>query len=381
MIQIKDKKNCTGCAACYNICPKNCITMKADNEGFLYPSVNTENCIKCNKCIKVCPIIHPYEKRGTYKNVLAAINPNNEIRLKSSSGGVFYAISTIILQNGGLIYGATFDNNWNVIHTKAQNNEQLQTLIGSKYIQSNINSTYNEIKRNLNTGYKVLFCGTSCQVSGLNHFLNKNYDNLYTIELLCHGVSSYKIWINFLNDFIKKYDLDISNITKISFRNKVPNTIDYKFCILDNKGNKYCDFFYNIPYMKAFLSNLILRPSCYNCDSKRYSSKSDLLIGDLWNNYNKTPYNDSKGTSIVIVNTPKGKQIIQESNLKLEPIDNKFINKNNSGFRIHQHKNRNRIRFFEEESNSTSICLLMEQYSYFKFTDKVYNKLIKLLFK
>lgn len=204
MIQITNKEDCTGCSACYNICPKKCIKMDADNEGFIYPIVNLEECIHCNKCNKVCPIINPYKKRNKYQQVYASINPINKIRLKSSSGGVFYAISDLILQQGGIIYGATFDNKWNVIHTKAENKEQLLKLMGSKYIQSNINSTYNNIKEDLKSGYKVLFCGTSCQVSGLNHFLGKEYENLFTVELLCHGVSSYKIWINFLKDFIKK---------------------------------------------------------------------------------------------------------------------------------------------------------------------------------
>lgn len=383
MIQIINKEDCTGCSACYNVCPKNCIKMEADDEGFIYPIVNIENCINCNKCNKVCPIINPYEKRDKHQHAFAAINFNNKIRLKSSSGGIFYAISDFILQQNGIIYGAAFDKKWNVFHTHAQNKEQLLKLMGSKYIQSNINTTYDEIKRELKSGRKVLFCGTSCQVSGLNHFLAKEYENLLTLELLCHGVSSYKIWNNFLRDFLKKIHLNITDVTEISFRNKSPNTIDYQFSIKDNHGNVYQDFFYNIPYMRAFLSNLILRPSCYNCKSKKYKSKGDLLIGDLWNKYDKNPYNNSQGTSIIIVNSHKGDRILQKCNIISEKIGSEYINKNNSGFRIHQYKNKNRERFFNEVYNNSSysICHLMNLYSTFNFKDKVYKKLIKLLFK
>lgn len=381
MIKIKNKTDCTGCYACYNICPKDCIEMKFDIEGFAYPYINTQECIKCNKCEKVCPIINPYNKRELSKrSVYAAINTQPNIRIKSSSGGVFYALAEDALKQDGIVYGASFNtHNWEVNHTEAKNIDELQHLIGSKYIQSKINHTYRTIKNNLNNGKKVVFCGTPCQVAGLNHFLNKKYPNLLVIELLCHGVPSYFVWKKTLDEVLKNNNITYSEIRNIYFRKKIPQKTEYKFCIVDKTNREYETFFYEFPFMKAFLSNLILRPSCYNCKAKKFETNSDLIIGDLWNNYNCHPFNNSNGTSIIIANTEKGESAIKSSSLISKRINNSYINKMNSGFTIHQFYNRKRTKFFKEIYDTSSILCLMEKYSRLSKIDKIIRKITKIL--
>lgn len=381
MIEIKNKKNCTGCFACYNVCPQKCISMRKDNEGFFYPNVDKKACLKCNKCVKVCPIINPFEKKENHNIIYAAINNDNIIRGNSSSGGVFYAIAEKILKNNGIVYGAAFDKEWKVHHTSTSNIEGLKKLQGSKYSQSQVNNVFKEIKERLKQGYNILFCGTPCQVSGLNHFLNKKYDNLLTIELLCHGVPSPLVWEKSLKEFLLLNHIKFNDIKHISFRKKVPNIIEYKFSVKDIYDNEYETFYYEFPFMKAFLSNLTLRPSCYNCISKRYKTGSDLIIGDLWNEYNFYPYNDSKGTSVVVINTNKGDKLIHDSSLKLSLISRKYINKNNSGFKVHQYyNNKNRNLFFKNINTNTSIFSLMNKYSKLNIQDKIIKKIIKIFF-
>ena len=378
MINIKTKKNCTGCYACYNICPKGCINMEKDNEGFVYPHINTEICIKCNKCEKVCPILHPYPRRKfSPLNIYASINPNPEIRNISSSGGVFYAIAKTTLKNNGIIYGAAFDKKWNVYHTSVNNLNDIRQLLGSKYIQSNINNAYKEIKDSLKQGKMILFCGTPCQITALNHYLAKKYDNLFTAELLCHGVPSTTVWEIALKEILSQNHINQENISYISFRKKVPNMTEYKFSIQEGL-REYETFFYNFPFMKAFLSNLILRPSCYKCKAKQHETESDVIIGDLWNSYNHAPYNDSKGTSIIIVNTQKGEELITSSDLKITPLNKKYINKNNSGFQIHQFYNTNRKKFFKEINTTNSILELMDKYSRLGLKEKIMRKILKM---
>lgn len=376
MIEILNKKNCSGCYACYNICPKGCIVMEKDNEGFVYPQVKTDLCIGCNMCIKTCPIIQPFDKREKPINIYACINNSTEIRETSSSGGVFYAIAEKILKNGGLVYGAEFNGDWEVIHIGVKSLNELYKLQGSKYSQSQINNIYAEIKSKLVKGNTILFTGTPCQVSGLHHYLKKKYGNLYTIEVLCHGVPSPLVWKKSLIEYSKLNNIEYKNIKQVSFRKKIPNMTEYKFSVQDDDNNSYDTFFYDFPFMRAFLSKLILRPSCYNCKAKKFKTGSDLIIGDLWNNYDRFPYNNSKGTNIVVVNTNKGDKLLHSNNLKLDLIDKKYINKNNSGFQIHQYRNKNRKLFFREINNN-SLYYLMNKYSKFDIKDRLIRKLIK----
>lgn len=240
MINILDKKDCCGCASCVQVCPKQCISMNEDCEGFLYPKVDSAACIDCGLCEKVCPVINQNEPKEPLA-VYAAMNSNEKIRLKSSSGGIFTLIAEQILADGGVVFGARFNENWEVIHDYAETVEGLEPFRGSKYVQSLIGDNYKYAKQFLLEGRKVLFSGTPCQIAGLKKFLCKEYENLLTVEMVCHGVPSPKVWRDYLqyrraqhvvgkNAVSSSID-ELPVITGISFRDKISGWKKYGFKI------------------------------------------------------------------------------------------------------------------------------------------------------
>lgn len=383
MIKIKKKYQCCGCSACASICPQKCITMIEDNEGFLYPQVNKTSCIDCKLCEKTCPHQNPLSIQAPQK-IYAAINRNSEIRLKSSSGGVFYEIAKNTIKNGGYVYGVCYDNNWLLTYKGINTINELSQLMGSKYIQCNPHNIFIDVKKHLAQGTEVLFCGTPCIIAGLNKYLKKDYTNLLTIELLCHGVPSPLVWQLYLNELLMQQGITKENINSISFRKKIVGKKEYMFSIMNKEGDNYQTFFYENAYMKAFLSNLMLRPSCYSCKAKEGHSHADLTIGDLWDTYNCPPYNDSNGTSIILINSPKGEHKVNDSNLIISQINERYINSTNSGFYSKQYINPNRKFFFSQlnkiKNGEASIIDLMNELSKLKLYHKIIKKIHKIIF-
>lgn len=316
MIQISDKHNCCGCNACAQKCPKQCISMFEDEEGFLYPKVDLEKCIDCHLCEKLCPCLNKLESKEPFV-CYAAKNNDERIRRESSSGGIFTAIAEKIIENSGVVFGACFDDCWQVVHSYVEKKEGLAAFRGSKYVQSKIGDSFRQVEDFLSKGCVVLFSGTPCQISGLNHFLNKEYDNLLTIEVVCHGVPSPKIWREYLKA------LKLPRIGSISYRDKSTGWRGYSFSVKDIEGN----FIYkrrasDDKYMLAFFRNLILRPSCFNCPSKAGRSCADITLADYWGIEHIVPYmDDGQGTSFIGVNTEKGNAFIRGLNLHIEQTD------------------------------------------------------------
>lgn len=201
MISIIDKCKCVGCEACINICPKHCILPTVDDEGFVYPSVNTDNCIDCHLCENVCPVLTPFEPHEAISSYAAWID-DDRIRLKSSSGGIFYRLAEWVIKRDGVVYGAAFDRSLKLRHTKGEKLTSLEQFRGSKYLQSRLGNTYKGVKQVLNTGRMVLYSGTGCQISGLKHFLKKDYSNLIALEVMCHGVPSPKVWDSYIKHIV-----------------------------------------------------------------------------------------------------------------------------------------------------------------------------------
>lgn len=318
MIDIKDKKDCCGCTACQQICPKHCITMQPDDEGFLYPVVDINACIDCGMCENVCPELNHNIKTkplATY----AAINPNLHIRMKSSSGGIFSMLAEKTIEDSGVVYGAAFDRDWSVRHIKEESSEGLVSLRGSKYLQSNLGDIFKDVRTELNSGRRVLFSGTPCQTSGLKKFLHKDYPNLTTVDFVCHGVPSPAVWHSYLKESSKN---QIATVTDISFRNKKNGWKNYEVSIESKKGDNKTinsETFNRNPYMQAFLANLTLRPSCYDCPVKGCSSGSDITLGDFWGIEHIDPsVDDDRGVSLVMVNTSKGNELIQRLGIELK---------------------------------------------------------------
>lgn len=206
LINITDKSQCCGCSACSQICPKKCITMKVDDEGFEYPLVNSSQCVECGLCKNSCPILNKYSRKNNLLESYIAYANENNIRLKSSSGGIFSLLAEEILNKDGIIFGAAFNNDFLVHHVLIDNLENLYKLRGSKYIQSRIEDTFMKAKQFLEQGRYVLFSGTSCQIAGLKKYLAKDYEKLYTVGVLCHGAPSPKVWEEY-----KKYQIQQGN--------------------------------------------------------------------------------------------------------------------------------------------------------------------------
>jgi len=340
MIDIIDKHNCCGCSACVQACPKQCIGFNEDEQGFRYPLVNKELCIDCGLCEKVCPCLNQSETRKPL-NVYAAINPNEEIRMKSSSGGIFTLLAEKTIDEGGVVFGARFDENWEVKHDYTETKEGLESFRGSKYVQSRIGETFKQAKTFLGEGRKVLFSGTSCQIAGLKKFLRKEYDNLLTVDVVCHGVPSPLVWREYLKEVIERPKgvagkntvlLSLKEkpvITGISFRDKTTGWKKFGFVIRGKSASKadknsvlssvnteielvHETLDKNL-FLQVFLKNLCLRPSCHNCPVKSGKSGSNMTIADYWSiNLVDGFINDNKGVSLILVNDYKGKAFLDE---------------------------------------------------------------------
>lgn len=305
MIIISDKQNCCGCAACAQKCPKHCITMQQDKEGFFYPIIDTVTCIDCGLCENVCPIINSYEKQSPL-HTYAAINKNDEIRLKSSSGGIFTLLAEKIIDDGGVVFGARFDENWQVVIDYTETKDGIAAFRGSKYVQASTLNTYTQCEDFLKIGRKVMYTGTPCQIAGLKHFLRKDYDNLLTVDFVCHGAPSPKVWECYLKEIVGT----LTNARESSVCQKNIGWQLAPFQIIYKKHEDTLTL--SIPhdqndYMKAFINDMILRPSCYMCATKECNSHSDITIADFWGVKKVIPeMYDNKGTSLVLIHTFKG---------------------------------------------------------------------------
>lgn len=334
-IQIEDELKCTGCGACYSVCPKNCISMQSDNKGFCYPQIKLEKCIECGLCEKVCPILNKVEtkKNNNVPKVYAGWSENIETRYKSTSGGVFSEIARSVLNDGGYVSGAVYDKNCNVKHILTSSEEGLDKIRQSKYTQSDIGKVFIQIREKLLQGNKVLFCGTPCQVAGLKSYLGKDYEELYTVDFICRGVNSPKAYKAWLNELEKKYQ---SKAIRVWFKYKIhgwkksPNCTRIDF----ENGNHCIQSSYKNTYMRGYLGpNLYIRTSCGNCQFKSVNRLSDITLADFWGVAKEL--DDDKGTSLVLVNTVKGEALFEKikANIFCEERDAKEIIEGNACFK------------------------------------------------
>lgn len=386
MIDINEKSKCCGCSACVESCPVKCITLKDDDEGFLYPSVDFEKCISCGKCERVCPIqncksVESAKEIQLEKGYVAYSN-DEQTRLKSSSGGIFSLLSENILKKDGIVVGAEFDENFSVHHIAIDSVDDLNRLRGSKYVQSRMKNIFANVKEFLENGKMVLFSGTSCQISGLKKYLGKEYDNLYTVDVLCHGVPSPKVWEQYLMEKEKEYK---SKVKQINFRYKVTGWKRYSVRFVFENGNEYVKRAGHDPYMQIFLSNIALRPSCHDCRFKALNRDSDITIGDAWGVDDYLPQmDDDKGTSIIITHSDKGelllKDIKEELSLKEAECDKILPSWSDARRPVKAHEKRN--IFFTKFSKGKTVVSLSKMVkpsvftrAYYKFRNIIKAKL------
>lgn len=379
MIEIRTKEDCCGCYACYNICPKECITMETDNEGFWYPNIDKDKCINCNLCKKVCPIINKPNSFLYEKKSYAVFNKNEKIRLESSSGGIFSLLAEYVINNYGSVYGAVFDEDFNVKHIKITSLQDIELLRGSKYVQSRINDIFKSIKFDLKNNKMVLFTGTPCQVAGLQSFLQKKYNNLILIDIVCHGVPSPLVWQQYIDELKQNYKQDIKSIY---FRDKSTGWKTYSVKFLFDK-DEYKNIGFKDIYMKGFLNDIYLRPSCYNCNFKGIERVSDITVADFWGIENILPkMDDDKGTSLVVIHSEKGKQLFDKlsETMIINEVDlNEAIKYNPSMIKSVKY-NEKRKDFFLELNSGKELINLIKEYTKVSFERRVKNK-IKLIVK
>lgn len=349
MNSLNDKKDCMGCYACSNICPVNCISMVSDTEGFWYPQVDYDKCIKCDQCRKICPILSSSTSNSTSNvpSAYACINNEEAVRLESSSGGMFTLIAEQVIENGGVVFGAGYNDDFTIEHSFIETKEELSKFRGSKYVQSRIGNTYSQVKDFLKSGRSVLFTGTPCQIGGLKAYLGQFYDKLICVDIICHGVPSPEVWMKYVS-----YREQVAGLSaqRISFRRKDEGWKRYSMSFIFKDDIEYRKTFDKDIYMKTFLKDICLRPSCYACKFKTIHRQSDITLADFWGIKSILPeMDDDKGTSLIFVNTSKGREVFSqiENKMKYKKVNlDQAIEFNPAAIRCAK-SNRNRKKFFD----------------------------------
>ena len=314
---------CTGCYSCVNICPKNCIHMHDNEEGFWFPEIDNAVCVKCNQCERHCPVLNeiPINKTEKDVKVYALIHKDDEVRKTSSSGGAFSAIAEYVLDHNGVVFGAAFDENFDVHHICIESLDELYKLRGSKYVQSRIGYTYKQAEKYLKNGRMVLFSGTACQTSGLLAYLGHDYDNLITQDLICHGVPSPMAWRKYIH---YRELLERSKVKSIFFRDKSYGWHDWHISFLFENGRTYKASQWEDMMIRSFLRGKCSRESCYDCCFKQKVRLADFTLADYWGIEHIAPeLNDEKGISSVYVNSIKAEKIIEaiRENVNLQEME------------------------------------------------------------
>ena len=343
------------------MCPQQCIRFEQDEEGFCYPEVNTKECIDCGLCERVCPELHQNEARRPIE-VLAAINKDEDVRMSSGSGGVFTLLANQVIDAGGVVFGVRFDENWQAVFDCAETREQVAAFRGSKYVQARVGNSFVRCKQLLDEGRQVLFSGTPCQIAALHRFLRKTYDNLLTVDFICHGVPSPKVWERYLDETVPK---GLKTIDDIRFRDKCMGwkrfSLSIDYIEHENAHTLTSPFTENI-FMRAFLANLTLRPSCHHCPAKAGQSRSDITIGDFWGvGQVKPQMDDDRGTSVVMIRTDKGNHALQRKYLKWDIANYEVVVKTNTAMETSVKVHPRRDMFFSAIDNCENIQNLVKR--------------------
>lgn len=354
MIQITDKSLCCGCTACMSACPVQCIVMRRDREGFDYPFVNSPDlCIGCGKCGKVCPVLNPLEPAEPLE--ARAVRSEQHVP-GSSSGGVFPALAEQVISEGGVVFGAVVNDDMTVGHAEACDMAGVEKMRGSKYVQSDLYASYEDVRYWLSEGRQVLFSGTPCQVAGLHKYLGKAYDELVTVDVLCHGVPGPGLWEKYVKALERKHG---ARMEYVRFKDKTAGWRHYAFTT--SLGS--CPYM-DDPYMALFVQDMILRPSCYRCAARGGRSGSDLTLSDLWSVRHCAPeMSDDRGVSGVYVNSEKGRALMERlSGVGSRQVDMALSRLDNGGFHDPACMPEKRDEFFKGVNSCEDLIRYMKSY-------------------
>ena len=352
MIDLLENENCTGCHACASVCPESCITMESDKEGFWYPNIDKTKCVNCKLCEKACPVlsVHPVAD-GDTPAAYAAYNKDEKTRLDSSSGGVFSLLAEKIISDGGVVFGAAYNEKFDVEHIAVDTLDDIYKLRGSKYVQSKIGESYKQAKRFLEAGRKVLFTGTPCQIAGLKSILGKDFDNLYTQDLICHGVPSPLVWQKYVKFREKR---SASSTRRAFFRHKKYGWKTFSVLFEFSNNTEYMKSHGVDSYMTGFLRNWSLRSSCYNCHFKGLRRQADITLADFWGIENVCPeLDDDKGTSLIVIHSEKGRKLLDSvsSHIVYKDVDLNTAKNWNPSIAVSVEKPRERAFFIRKLKN------------------------------
>lgn len=307
-MEVCKTQNCTGCMACMNSCPRDAIQQKQNERGFYIPVVDDDRCVSCGLCQRICPA-NSFEKQFSTPEVFACWNANEEVRRYSTSGGMFTLFGEAILEQGGVVFGAVFDPTSAIVqHQMARTMNELRAMVGSKYVQSQIGNTYREVKKELDTGKSVLFSGTPCQCAGLSGFLQGHPNNLYLLDVVCHGVPSPYVLKSYISSIARN-----TPITNICFREKTPSWELFSMKLSFEGRSEYINDRNTDPYLRLFLGNYDLNQCCHDCLYATSCRCGDVTLGDFWGylSESRTLRDNNKGISLLLVNSSKGKALFE----------------------------------------------------------------------
>lgn len=377
MKEIVDKNKCSGCTACKNICPKGAINMVRGSDGFLYPEIDQSKCIDCGLCKKTCPVLNT-SSNDSINKCYVAYAKDEDIRFKSSSGGIFSLLANYILDNDGVVIGASFDKNNKLNHIAIENKKELDNLRGSKYLQSNLNNIFTYIKESVEKK-KILFVGTPCQVAGLKSVIKNDYNNLICVDLICHGTPSPKLFEKYVSELEKQN----GRLINYNFRDNSSGW-DFYSNTMTYEKKSVTELSCNNSYMRLFLSNVSLRESCYNCNFKLGNKYSDITLGDFWGvqKYYPEMYN-KKGVSCIIINTKLGQDIFDSILNKVEYKDCKLdeIIDGNPSIKDSCLVNNKRDEFFKDLDNKNIKELEKKYTAKRSFFERMKNKIKRFIKK
>lgn len=355
---LPEHNQCSGCGACAVVCPKNCITMTADREGFRYPVIDEARCIRCGACERVC-VVNEHPPVSAHTAAFAAQNMDEELRRHSSSGGVFSALAMDTLAQGGWVCAAVYDPDFQVCHELTDRPERVSAMRGAKYTQSRAEHCFPKIKSLLKQEIPVLFVGTPCQCAALRAFLQGNDRTLLLVDMICHGVPSPKVWQRYLQER-QQTDAPNRKLLSVDLRDKSSGWSRYNYSvalyyepdvrIIRPQGQDI--------FMQGFVSNLYLRPSCASCASKGVERCSDITIGDYWGIWNQHPeFDDDRGTSVLLVHTDRGEQAWKqaEAGFLVCVVDCRDAVAQNPSALNSSASHPNRMRFFEQLDRQKSV--------------------------